>query len=442
MKALLSLAWASLGARRFVALLTVVCIGLGSAVLIVVEQLRAETREAFTRSVSGGDLIVGPRTGTVELLMGVVFRTGTPGRGMTFESYRKISGLPGVVWALPVSFGDSHRGFPVMGTDAAYFKHFRYGRAQPLAFDAGGPFADVYDAVIGAEVARRLGYKVADEIELEHGQEPVAKTRRDHEHEHGQKKPALGARHDHGDKPFRITGVLARTGTAVDRTVHVSLAGIEAMHIDWKDGRAPIAEERISAEVARRIAKNPERISAMMLALEQRTAALFLQQRIGTGPGEPLSAVLPGPALLELWEIVGVAENVLRGMSWGVMAVVLIGMLTVLWSGLEERRREMAVLRAVGARPRHVFLLILGESLLLTLGGLALGVLLSAVATALLEGAIVQRYGLSLAQALTGPGMFYLLAALLAAGFAAGLLPALRCYRRSLADGLNPEGGV
>lgn len=438
MKALLSLAWASLGARRFVALLTVICIGMGSAVLIVVEQLRAETREAFTRSVSGVDLIIGPRTGTVELLMGVVFRTGTPGRGMSFESYQKISALPGVAWALPVSFGDSHRGFPVMGTDAAYFKHFRYGRAQPLAFASGAPFSDVYDAVIGAEVAQRLGYKVGDEIELEHGQEPAKATRHDHEHE--RKKPALGARHDHADKPFRVTGVLARSGTAVDRTVHVSLAGVEAMHIDWKDGRPPTAEEKVSAEVARRIAKNPERISAMMLALDQRAAALFLQQRIGTDPGEPLSAVLPGPALLELWEIVGVAESVLRGMSWGVMAVVLIGMLTVLWSGLEERRREMAVLRAVGARPRHVFLLIMGESFLLTLGGLVLGVIIAAVSAELLEHAIVERYGLSLAQGLAGIGMIPIFAALLAAGLVAGLLPALRCYRRSLADGLNPEG--
>ena len=124
MRSLLTLAWSSLGSRRFVALLTIACIGLGSTVLIVVEQIRLEAREAFTRSVSGVDLIVGPRGGSVELLMGVVFRTGTPGRGMTFESYRQIAALPGVTWALPVSFGDSHHGFPVMGTEADYFRIF------------------------------------------------------------------------------------------------------------------------------------------------------------------------------------------------------------------------------------------------------------------------------------------------------------------------------
>ena len=198
---------------------------------------------------------------------------------------------------------------------------------------------------------------------------------------------------------------------------------------------------RLDAETARLLAVVPDRISAVLLCLEQRSAALSLQQQITTRSGEPLSAVLPGPALLELWEIVGVAENVLRGMSWGVVVVVLVGMLTVLWSGLEERRREMAVLRAVGARPRHVFLLILGEAFLLTLAGVALGALIAVVSVQGLASTIVQRYGLSLSHVLVAPGMVRLLALLVAAGVVAGLLPALRCYRRSLADGLSPEVG-
>lgn len=425
MRALLALAFSSLMARRFVALLTVACVGLGAAVLIVVEQLRAEAREAFTRSVSGVDLIVGPRGGAVELLMGVVFRSGTPGPGITFESYEKIAALPGVAWALPVNFGDSHRGFPVMATDPAYFRHFRFGRSQPLSFAAGAPFADVYDAVLGAVVAERLGYRPGDEIELEHGLEPAMTEDKDHE-----------------DRPFRVVGVLERTGTAVDRTVHISLEGIEAMHVDWKSGRPPSAEEKLSAEAARQLAAHPERISAILLGLRQRAAALAVQQRIVSWPAEPLSAVLPGPALLELWEMVGVAENVLRMMSWGVMAVVLIGMLTVLWSGLEERRREMAVLRAVGARPRHVLLLILGEAFLLTLGGVLLGAAIAAMAVSSLESTIVQRYGLSLGHTFSGAAaVLPLLAALLAAGLLAGLVPAMRCYRRSLADGLSPDVG-
>ena len=423
-RSLLSLAWSSLGSRRFVALLTVACIGLGSAVLIVVEQIRMEAREAFTRSVSGVDLIVGPRGGSVELLMGVVFRTGTPGRGMSFESYRQIAALPGVTWALPVSFGDSHHGYPVMGTEAGYFNHFRYGRSQPLDFAAGIPFSDTYDAVIGAEVAARLGYQLSQQICLEHGLEA-----------------SMDSRHHHHDKPFRVVGILKRTGTAVDRTVHVSLAGIEAMHADWENGRPPDEFDMLSAEEARLVAQDPERISAMLVALDQRAAALFMQAHLEKWPAEPLSAVMPGPALLELWEIVGVAENVLRGMSWCVITVVLVGMLTVLWSGLEERRREMAVLRAVGARPRHIFLLIIGEALLLTLGGVLAGIFIAALTLSALESTLVQHYGLSLSAEFTGSTIVPLFSGMLAAGLLAGLLPAMRCYRRSLSDGLSPEMG-
>ena len=159
MRSLLTLAWSSLGSRRFAALMTIACIGLGSAALIVVEQVRTQPANLHAQRLRV-DLIVGPRGGSVELLMGVVFRTGTPGRGMSFESYRQIAALPGVAWALPSQFGISHHDYPVMGTEADYFEHFRYGRSQPLAFAAGHPFSDVFDTVIGAEIAERLGYQL------------------------------------------------------------------------------------------------------------------------------------------------------------------------------------------------------------------------------------------------------------------------------------------
>ncbi|WP_156993418.1 FtsX-like permease family protein [Aeromonas fluvialis] len=206
-------------------------------------------------------------------------------------------------------------------------------------------------------------------------------------------------------------------------------------------GGPPDAFDKLSAEEARLVIKAPERISAMLVALDQRAAALFMQAHLGSWPAEPLSAVMPGPALLELWEIVGVAENVLRGMSWCVITVVLVGMLTVLWSGLEERRREMAVLRAVGARPRHIFLLIIGEALLLTLGGVLVGMFCAALTLSALESTLVQRYGLSLSAAFTWSTIVPLFSGMLAAGLLAGLLPAMRCYRRTLSDGLSPETG-
>jgi putative ABC transport system permease protein len=418
MKSILALAWHSLWSRRFGALLTVVCVALGSAVLLTVERLRADARESFVRSISGTDLIVGPRSGSLELLLATVFHTGTPGRGMDYAVIGRLAKLPPVEWVAPLAFGDNYRGYPVLGTTTTYFERFRYGRGQPLRLAAGRFPTDVYDATVGADLARRYGLALGDKLTFDHG----------HALEAG------GHGHDHADMPFSVAGILQATGTAADRTVFVGLDGIEAMHIGWDGELPPTASARMSAQEARLQLLGPERVSAALVGLRDRAAVLAVQQAVARDR-EPLSAILPGVALLELWELVGAAESVLRAMSWGVVAVVLIGLVTVLWSGLDHRRREMAVLRAVGARPAQVASLIVGEATLLTGAGVALGALLAAAAAALARPWLEARYGLVLAGGF-GPGDLALLAALLVVGVVAGAIPAWRCYRMTLADGL------
>ncbi len=418
MTAMLPLAWKSLVARRFGALLTVVCIALGSAILLSVERLRADARDSFTRSISGTDLIVGPRSGALELLLGTVFHTGTPGRGIDYAAVERLRKLPAVAWVVPLAFGDNYRGYPVLGTTAAYFEHFRYGRDQKLQLAAGRLPADLYDALLGAEVAQRLGLAPGAQLVLTHGHALDA---------------GAGA-HEHADLPFTVSGVLRSTGTAADRTVYVGLDGIEAMHIGWDGELPPGRDQRVSAQEARLQLLGPEKVSAALVGLKDRAAVLAVQQAVAR-EREPLAAIQPGVALLELWQLVGTAETVLRAMAWGVLAVVTIGLVTVLWSGLEHRRREIAVLRAVGARPAQVFGLIVGEAALLTAGGVALGALLAAAATAAARPWLEARYGLLLAGGFSGADAALLLL-LVAVGTAAGAIPAWRCYRMTLADGL------
>ena len=121
---------------------------------------------------------------------------------------------------MPISLGESHRGFPVVATSPAYFEHFRYGERRPLVLAEGHAFADVFDAVLGAEVAERLGYRMGQRVVLSHGNGVIAGN-------------------DHADKPFTVVGILARSGTPVDRSVHIGLDGMEAIHLDWIAG-APL----------------------------------------------------------------------------------------------------------------------------------------------------------------------------------------------------------
>ncbi len=413
---LAALAWKSLWSRRTTALLTVLSLALGVGLILGVEKLRREARAGFANTVSGTDLIVGARSGPISLLLYSVFRIGNATSNISWAAYQRIAQHPEVAWTVPISLGDSHRGFRVVGTDTGYFKHYRFGAKQPLTFAQGQIFEDVFDAVLGAEVAAKLGYKLGDAIIVGHGLGEININK-------------------HDDKPFRVAGILRRTGTPVDRAVHVSLGGIEAMHIDWQDGQRQRGFS-ISAERLRKTKLEPKAVTAALVGLKSRFAVFTLQREINTDRKEPLLAILPGVTLQELWDVLGNAETALAAISIVVAAAAFLGMLVMLLAGLAERRREIAILRAVGARPWHVFTLITLEAVVLTLMGLMLGVALLFGGLALAGPIISELYGIDIsAVAMTWRDAVYLLA-FLVVGTLAGILPSYGAYRRSLADGL------
>jgi putative ABC transport system permease protein len=418
-KTFLLLAARSAWNRRFVLSLAVFSIALSTFLLVGIERIRADVRESFAQSVSGTDLIVGARTGPLQLVLYAVFRIGAATNNMRWSSVQALSADPAVAWAVPISLGDSHRGFPVLGTTPDYFEHFRYGDRQALRFREGKPFAGVFDAVLGADVADTLGYRLGDHIILSHGMS-------------GPNLP------EHADKPFTVVGILARTGTPVDRSVHISLAGMEAIHLDWQGG-APIPGFAISADMVRKFDLTPKAVTAMLIGLKNRAAVFAMQRRVAAFKGEPLMGVLPGVALDELWDAIGVGERALLVVSALVAAVSLAGLVAVVLASLNERRRELAILRALGAGPRHVLLLLALEGALITLAGVAVGVGAVFLAVPLLAPLIQARYGLSLSLSLPTPTQELLVAAVIAAGWVASLIPALRAYRYSLIDGLTPK---
>ncbi len=417
---LLGLAWRSAWNRRFTLVLTVCSIALSTFMLLGVERVRTDLRNSFTSAVSGTDLIVGARTGSVQLLLYSVFRVGAATNDIRWSSVQALERLNGVAWVVPLSLGDSHRGFPVLGTTQAYFEHFRYGERQPLQLREGQGFRDLYDAVAGAEVAERLGYRVGQRITLAHGTGEVS----------------LGA--DHADKPFTITGILARTGTPVDRTVHVSLEAMEAIHADWIAG-APLPGLRVSPEEARRMDLQPKSVTAALVGLRNRAAVFSVQRQVNNFAAEPLMSVLPGVALDELWDVVGAGERALLLMSGLVALVSMAGLMSVVLAGLNERRRELAVLRAVGAGPRHVLGLLALEGILLTAAGIVVGIGALAACVLVLGPWLQSAFGLSLQPGQPTPVQWLMLLGLLGAGWLASLLPGWRAYRLSLADGLSPR---
>ncbi|MGI9369777.1 MAG: ABC transporter permease [Ruegeria sp.] len=409
------LALLSLKSRALTVGLTVFAVALSVVLFLGVEKLRTGARASFADTISDTDLIMGARSGGVQLLLYSVFRIGNATNNVSWESYQDIASRPEIAWSVPISLGDSHRQFRVMGTTSEYFDRYKYRGGRSLAFAQGGRIDDLFDAVVGADVAAQLGYSVDDPIIVAHG---------------------IASFSEHKDTPFRISGILEKTGTPVDRTVIVSLEAIEAIHVDWQSGGQK-AGAPTSVEVIKEMDLQPKAITAAMLGLESKLQIFTVQRAINEYPSEPLLAILPGVALQELWGIVGIAESALIGVSAMVVVTALLGMSAMILSGLNARRREMAILRAMGARPLTVMGLLMIEAVLMACLGTVLGVALLYLGLVVLQPWLDSAFGLYLPISLLSFREVLILCAVVLAAAFVSLLPAIRAYQMSLADGMT-----
>ena len=415
---LIDLAWRSLLNRRATALISMLTIAISVALLAGVEKIRQDMRDGFFNTVSGTDLIIGARSGQVELLLYSVFHLGSATNNIRWQSYQRVSSDPAVAWSVPLSLGDSHKGFRVVGTSQAFFQHYHYGKDRPLKLAAGTPFKGLHQVTLGAQVARTLGYQIGDEIVVAHG---------------------LGSTSfaQHKDQPFRVVGILAPTGTPVDRSLLVSLESITAIHVGWRAG-VPMPGLSVTPDKLAQMDLTPDQITAFMVGLKSKTSVFQLQRAINNYPGEPLLAILPGVALQELWKVIGRIEQAMLAISACVVLAGLTGMFGVLLTSVQQRRRELALMRAIGASPRHLLLLVLLEAILLTAGGIGGGLALLWSVLLLGQETLADNFGLYLT--LSWPqGLSLIVAGVFLAGIVAGTLPALSAWRYTLADGLTPK---
>ena len=416
---LLSLAYRSLKNRKLTSVLTLLSLALSVSLWVGIEHIRVGARESFSNTISQTDLIVGARGGSLQLLLYTVFHMGSPTANVSYESYEKIKNQPAVLWTIPISLGDSHRGYRVVGTNEDFYRQYRYRQDRRIEFEQGRAPADVFDVALGSEVAQRLGYRLGQRIVVTHG--------------------ITGSQGilDHEDKPFTVVGILRPTRTPVDRSVYITLEGIEAMHIDWKQGAPPLKGQEVPAERIKKEEIKIEQITAFFLRSKARVQTLGLQRQINTFPEEPLMAVIPGVALSELWNGISYGEQVLKVVALFVVIVGLVGMLMALYTSLNERRREIAILRAVGVGPLKIMFLLVLESGLLTLVGSLLGIGLVYILIVLLQPLVEQQFGLYLpVKTLTATEHLYV-AGVVLAGLVVGLIPAWKAYRNALSDGLS-----
>ncbi|MDT1986824.1 MAG: ABC transporter permease [Planktomarina sp.] len=414
---ILHLAIKSLLARATTVGMTILAIGLSVALFLGVEKVRTGAKASFSDTISGTDLIIGARSGSVQLLLYSVFRIGNATNNLTWSSYQEIAGRPEIAWIVPISLGDSHKQFRVMGTTPEFFSRYKYRSDQSLEFSSGKIMSDLFDTVLGADVATSLKYEVGDPIIVAHG---------------------LASFTEHKDQPFQVSGILKKTGTPVDRTVIVSLRAIEAIHVDWQGG-SQIQGQKTPIDAIRKMELQPKAVTAALVGIENRLKVFSLQRAINNYPREPLLAILPGVALQELWQIIGIAEVALIGVSAMVVVTALLGMMAMIFSSLNERRREMAIFRAMGARPLVIFGMLIFEASMIAISGAILGFALAYIGLYFARPIVDSAFGLWLPSAAPTLNEFLLLAAVVAASIIVSLLPAIRAYRLSLSDGMTVQ---
>ena len=411
---ILRLLWRSLLARLLTVSLTVLAIALSVALFLAVETMRSAAKDSFTDTISGTDLIIGARSGSVQLLLYSVFQIGNATNNISWESYQQIIQRPEVDWSVPISLGDSHKQFRVMGTSEQFFSKYKYRSGRQLQFQQGRSFDDLYDTVIGHDVAQALDYQLGEAIVIAHG---------------------LASFVEHDDQPFKVSGILAKTGTPVDRSVIVSLEAIEAIHVDWRSGaRKPGAPTSVAA--IRQMDLRPQAITAALIGAKSRLQIFALQRTINQYPQEPLLAIIPAVALHELWQIVAVAETALLAVAAMVVLTALLGMMAIVFASLNERRRELAIWRAMGARPRVILGMLALEGLIMALLGVILAVLIWYLGLLLAHGWLDANYGIWLEIGYPGWRELQVLLAVIISAALASLLPAWRAYRMSLVDGM------
>ena len=410
------LTFKSIKNRKFTSFLCVLSIALSVTLFLGIERIRNGARDGFTNTISKTDLIVGAKGGPLQLLLYTVFHIGGAVNNIKMSTYNDIKAHRQVEWTIPISLGDAYRGFRVVATDENFYEHYRFRGDNKVELMEGVLPTDTFDVVLGSEVAKKFKHKVGDPITLSHGLSAESIL-------------------SHDNTPFKIVGVMKPTQTPIDTGVYITLHGMEAMHFGWETG-VP-SGEAIDAERFKKENIEITQLTSFMVKLKSRIAVLKMRRDIDQYANEPIMAIIPALSLQEMWETISYVEQVLFLVSLCVLLVGVLSILISLYTSINERRREMAILRSLGASARHIFFLLLFESSFLVLMGCVLGVASMYGLLFFVSPWLEANFSVYLPiQAISKTEWMYL-GAIFVVGTLAGLIPAIKAYMNSLQDGLT-----
>ena len=415
---MLSLLLKSMRSRIIPTSLVTISLMASMVLLLSIERIQQGAEKGFNQSISGVDAIIGPRASSLELVLYTVFHLGRPTNNITTKTINDVKLRSDISWLVPIALGDSHRGYRVIATEPNYFKHIRYGNNHPLTFSQGTPFSDFSEATIGSDVAKKLNYTVGSEIQVTHGS-----------------IESIGSKHD--DFSFKVTGALNKTGTPIDQAIFLDLKGYELLHLGWKSGKKVFSLNDIDFSSLPPDALNPKTVTAAFVGLKSKLTIFNFSKNIREYPEEAISAVIPGIALSELWSIVGLVDKGFQLLSWIIIAISLIAMVTLIIASLDNRKQEMTIYRANGASPKFLAAMVIYESLIIGLMAIIGAIILVTIVTYFATTQLNLALGISPSFEWISIDEIKVFSIILLSGALSSLIPATMVFRKNIHQTLS-----
>ena len=415
---MLSLLLKSIRSRIIPTSLVTISLMASMVLLLSIERIQQGAEEGFNQSISGVDAIIGPRSSSLELVLYTVFHLGRPTNNITTKTIDDMRLRSDISWLVPIALGDSHRGFRVVATESNYFEHIQYANNQSLTFSKGGVFSELSEAVVGSDVAEKLNYSIGSKIQITHGS--IEST---------------GNKHD--DFSFKVVGVLNKTGTPIDQAVFLDLQGYELLHLGWQSGKKVLSLEDIDLSSLPDDALTPKTVTAAFVGLKSKLTLFNFSKSIREYPKEAISAIIPGIALSELWSIVGLVDKGFQLLSWIIIAISLIAMVTLIIASLDNRKQEMTIYRANGASPKFLAAMVIYESLVIGLVAIIGAVILVTIVTYFASNQLNLALGISPSFKWISLGEIKVFSIILLAGVLSSLIPAAMVFRKNLHQTLS-----
>lgn len=407
------MAWRYLWTRPLVTLLTVIGIALGVTLIAGVLTLRRETERTFQREAALFDIVVGAKGSPLQLVLSTVYHLDMPTGNVPYALYEKLKANPRMEIAIPIGLGDNYQGYRIVGTEPHIFDLSDQGGDERFFnLQEGRKFAQDFEVVIGQQVAQTTGLKVGQSFNGTHG---LVTT--------------LGSE-EHGEFPYHVVGILKPTGTAQDRAIFGTLGAI------WKIHDAEAAEHQSIQGTAAPKEAPPREVTAVLVRLKARGLRLWVADDVRKNT-EGMPAI-PVNEILRLYQnVLEPMQRILLTVAGAVVVVACLTVLTTLYQSAERRRRDVAIIRCLGGKRYEVAMLMLLEAALLALTGIIAGWLLGH--GLLMAGAeiIRQRAGLMINPWSIDAVEVKAVGLVMICGIAAGLVPAIACYRRTPAHDLG-----